>query len=39
MNMFGRLKRKVLEYEWVCIECKTCEVCLVKGDDVSRLFA
>ncbi|KAF7330289.1 Histone acetyltransferase [Mycena venus] len=25
-------------YEWVCIECKKCEVCLQKGDDARILF-
>lgn len=24
-------------YDWKCIECKTCELCSEKGDDV-RLF-
>lgn len=22
-------------YDWHCIECKTCEQCEIKGDDVS----
>jgi len=22
-------------YPWKCIECKTCEVCMERGDDVS----
>ncbi|KAJ7841317.1 hypothetical protein B0H14DRAFT_2782878 [Mycena olivaceomarginata] len=25
-------------YEWVCIECKKCEICLTKGDDARILF-
>ncbi|KLO12769.1 hypothetical protein SCHPADRAFT_803855, partial [Schizopora paradoxa] len=25
----------LLGYEWKCMECKTCEVCDEKGDDVS----
>lgn len=24
-------------YEWVCIECKKCEICLTKGDDVGPI--
>ena len=31
----SRLKHNVMTYDWCCLECKTCEVCLVKGDDVS----
>ena len=30
-----KLKYMVWTYEWRCIECKTCEVCEIKGDDVS----
>ncbi len=26
----------VRSYPWKCIECKNCEVCQEKGDDVSR---
>ena len=26
----------VRSYAWKCIECKNCEVCQEKGDDVSR---
>ena len=29
------LKEKVMTYNWCCIECKMCEICMVKGDDVS----
>ncbi|KDQ14873.1 hypothetical protein BOTBODRAFT_109416 [Botryobasidium botryosum FD-172 SS1] len=25
----------VRSYPWKCIECKACEICLQKGDDVS----
>lgn len=28
--------RKALSYDWRCIECKKCEVCRDKGDDVSH---
>lgn len=27
--------KKMMSYDWCCIECKPCEVCLVQGDDVS----
>jgi histone acetyltransferase SAS3 len=30
-----RLAKAVMAYDWCCIECKTCEVCMVKGQDVS----
>jgi hypothetical protein len=33
-----RNSRKALvtrEYEWKCMECKTCEICALQGDDVS----
>ena len=30
-----RLLKTVREYEWCCIECKRCEICEIKGDDVS----
>jgi hypothetical protein len=29
------LIQAVQSYDWLCIECKPCEVCKVKGDDVS----
>lgn len=29
--------RSALSYEWRCIECKKCEICCDKGDDVSIL--
>jgi hypothetical protein len=35
LNMNTALTEKVLSYDWCCIECKTCEVCMSKGDDVS----
>ncbi|CDZ96171.1 Histone acetyltransferase (MYST family) [Phaffia rhodozyma] len=28
----------VRRYEWMCIECKSCEICGVKGDDSKILF-
>ncbi|KAJ7164039.1 hypothetical protein C8R43DRAFT_879486 [Mycena crocata] len=28
----------IQSYEWVCIECKKCEVCHLKGDDARILF-
>lgn len=28
----------VRSYPWKCLECKTCEICLEKGDDVSAAF-
>ena len=31
----SKLRAKVMTYDWCCIECKTCEVCAVKGEDVS----
>jgi hypothetical protein len=37
LNMLTpRLARAVMAYDWCCIECKTCEVCMVKGQDVSE---
>lgn len=30
--------RKALLYDWRCIECKKCEICRDKGDDVSIAF-
>lgn len=36
LNMLTpRLAKAVMAYDWCCIECKTCEVCMVKGQDVS----
>lgn len=38
LNMFySRLKRTIFTYDWCCIECKICEICEVKGDDVSSI--
>jgi hypothetical protein len=31
----ARLRRMVFTYEWTCNECKVCEICSAKGDDVS----
>lgn len=33
--MTEKLAKKVMEYDWYCIECKPCEVCQVTGEDVS----
>ncbi|ORX38192.1 hypothetical protein BD324DRAFT_619910 [Kockovaella imperatae] len=33
-----RLLKTVREYEWCCIECKTCEICGIKGDDNRLMF-
>lgn len=30
-----RLVAMVMSYDWRCIECKPCEICKEKGDDVS----
>jgi len=32
-----RLVAMVMSYDWRCIECKPCEICKQKGDDVSSL--
>jgi heterodisulfide reductase subunit C len=35
---WGKNERKAAvarEYNWRCMECKTCEICTDKGDDVS----
>jgi ribosomal protein L44E len=35
---WGKNQRKIAvtkEYNWRCMECKTCEICSDKGDDVS----
>lgn len=37
---WGRNPRKAdvaQHYNWRCMECKTCEICCEKGDDVSDL--
>lgn len=39
MGMGEKLTKKVRTYGWVCMECKTCEVCEIKGDDVSMLMS
>ena len=31
----SHLADRISSYDWHCIECKTCEICKVKGDDVS----
>ncbi|WVQ95279.1 hypothetical protein IAU59_002374 [Kwoniella sp. CBS 9459] len=33
-----RLFKKVMTYDWQCIECKSCEHCQVKGDDSRLMF-
>jgi hypothetical protein len=35
--MGSQLLKKVKTYAWKCIECKRCEVCKIKGEDVSRI--
>ena len=30
----GDIGETLRGYEWQCIECKTCEICSEKGDDV-----
>lgn len=34
----GEIKSKVLQYDWTCMDCKTCEDCKVLGEEVSQLF-
>jgi hypothetical protein len=31
----GEVGEVIRSYSWKCIECKTCEICQEKGDDVS----
>ena len=31
----GEVSEVVRSYPWKCIECKICEICQEKGDDVS----
>jgi hypothetical protein len=33
--MYGRLAKVVFTYNWACMNCKVCEYCNTKGDDVS----
>lgn len=35
LNMYGRLAKTVFTYDWVCLNCKVCEFCAAKGNDVS----
>jgi len=37
-NMVGKLAKRVFTYDWVCLNCKVCEVCQVKGKDVGLRF-
>ena len=38
LNMVTKeLCLKIMTYDWCCMECKTCEVCMIKGDDVREL--
>lgn len=30
-----KIRQKIFEYDWICIDCKMCEICHAKGDDVS----
>lgn len=39
LGMGEKLAKKVRTYDWVCMECKTCEVCQIKGDDVGLAIA
>ena len=32
------LRAQVKKYAWQCIECKVCEICQSKGDDVGSMF-
>ncbi|WVQ79573.1 hypothetical protein IAT38_001672 [Cryptococcus sp. DSM 104549] len=34
----SKLRKKVMMYDWSCIECKTCEKCHIKGDDSRLMF-
>lgn len=35
LNMGNKeLRHNIMTYDWCCVECKTCEVCMIKGDDV-----
>jgi hypothetical protein len=34
-QMDGKLAQRVFTYDWICLNCKVCEVCVVKGKDVS----
>ncbi|WVW85215.1 hypothetical protein I302_107253 [Kwoniella bestiolae CBS 10118] len=39
LNMtHGPISKRVMTYDWQCIECKTCEFCKVKGDDSRLMF-
>ncbi|KAF7327468.1 Histone acetyltransferase [Mycena kentingensis (nom. inval.)] len=38
LNVAPRVWRMISTYEWLCIECKKCEICHQKGDDASILF-
>lgn len=40
LNMLTpKLRKRVMMYDWHCIECKTCEQCAIKGDDVSTIIS
>ncbi|KAJ7510422.1 hypothetical protein B0H11DRAFT_2168737 [Mycena galericulata] len=38
LNLTVGIGELIQSYEWVCIECKKCEVCHEKGDDARILF-
>ncbi|OXG78193.1 hypothetical protein C349_04861 [Cryptococcus neoformans var. grubii Br795] len=39
LNMLTpKLRKRVMMYDWHCIECKTCEQCEIKGDDSRLMF-
>lgn len=35
----GTVADIVRSYPWKCVECKTCEICQEKGDDVCMPFS
>ncbi|KIR28148.1 hypothetical protein I307_00630 [Cryptococcus deuterogattii 99/473] len=39
LNMLTpKLRKRVMMYDWHCIECKMCEQCEIKGDDSRLMF-
>ncbi|WWC71214.1 uncharacterized protein I206_105167 [Kwoniella pini CBS 10737] len=38
LSMGPRMSQRIMQYDWQCIECKTCEICKVKGDDSRLMF-
>jgi histone acetyltransferase MYST4 len=39
LEMNNKLAKAVMLYKWSCLECKVCEACNSKGDDVSAMPA